>query len=117
MKNEQLFMMLFRFTPDFEYQPSAEEQKEIHQQWGAFIGNIAIREKLVNTYQLGFDGKQIMTNTSIKNELVITNNVTLGGNMVVKANSIDEAAEMAKDSPILKIGGTVEVRNILPAEN
>lgn len=117
MKNEQLFMMLFRFTPDLEYQPSTEEQKEMQQEWGSFIGNIAIKEKLVSTYQLGFDGKQIAADTSIKNELVIADKLTLGGNMVVKANSIDEAVEMGKNSPILKMGGTVEVRSILPTEN
>ena len=31
--------------------------------------------------------------------------------MIVKANGIDEATEMAKASPILKAGGTVEVRD------
>jgi hypothetical protein len=34
--------------------------------------------------------------------------------MIVKANSIAEAAEMAKNCPILNMGGNVEVRSIQP---
>lgn len=40
--------------------------------------------------------------------------VMLGGNMIVRAESLDEAIEMAKDCPILQMGGTVEVRDIIP---
>jgi hypothetical protein len=41
-------------------------------------------------------------------------NQTLGGNMVVRANSLDHAVEMAKGCPILQMGGTVEVRDVVP---
>jgi hypothetical protein len=34
--------------------------------------------------------------------------------MVVKANTIDAAVEMAKNCPILLMGGTVEIRSIQP---
>jgi len=117
MKSDQLFMMVFRFEPNFEYQPTAQEQKEISEQWGSFIGNIAIKEKLVSTHQLGFEGKQIFSDLSTKDEISITDRKTIGGNMIVKANSIEEATTMAKESPILKIGGSVEVRSIIPMEN
>ncbi len=110
-------MMIFRFTPNFEYQPTAEEQAQMHQEWGGFIGNLALKEKLVNTYQLGFEGKQIATNLSTSDGITISNNQTIGGTMVVTSNSIEEAVEMAKDCPILKMGGTVEVRSIIPMEN
>ncbi len=117
MKQEQLFMMIFSFTPNFEYQPTHEEQQEMATQWGSFIGNIAIKEKLISTHQLGFEGKQIFSDLSITNEISIVDNTTIGGNMIVKANSLEEAVIMAKDSPILKMGGSVEVRNIIPMNN
>ena len=117
MKNEQIFMMIFRFTPNFEYQPTKEEQAQMHEQWGSFIGNIAIQEKLISTHQLGLEGIQINTDLSISKGILISENKTLGGNMVVKANSLEEATTMAKDCPILKMGGTVEVRSIIPMEN
>lgn len=117
MKAEQKFMMIFSYSPNSEYQPTKKEIEEIKQDWGSFIGNIAIKEKLESTHQLGFEGKQIATDLSIKEGMLLSQNKTISGNMIVKANSLDEAVEMAKDSPILKMGGTVEVRNIIPMNN
>lgn len=117
MKAELKFMMVFRFTPNFKYQPTEAEMVQMQEQWGGFIGNIAIQEKLISTYQLGFEGKQIAADLSVSDGILISENKTLGGNMVVKANSLEEATTMAKDCPILKMGGTVEIRTITPMEN
>lgn len=117
MKVEQKFMMIFSFNPNSEYQPTKKEIEQMQQEWGTFIGNIAIKEKLYSTHQLGFNGKQIAADSSIENGILISNNKTISGNMIVKANSLDEAVQMAKESPILKMGGSVEVRNIIPMEN
>lgn len=114
MKNLKNFMMIFRFEPNNEYQPTLKEQEQQHQQWGAFIGNLAIKEKLVGTNQLGFTGKQLSADLSVSEGINISEGKTLGGNMIVRAKTIEEAVEMAKDCPILKMGGTVEIRDILP---
>jgi len=106
--------MIFRYEPNADYQPTQEEQNAQHQQWGSFIGNLAIKEKLVGTHQLGFSGKQLSADLSVSEGINIAEGKTLGGNMVVRANTLDEAVEMAKDCPILQMGGTVEVRDILP---
>jgi len=117
MKAEQKFMMIFRFSPNPEYQPTKEEMEQMQQEWGSFIGGIASQGKLDSTHQLGFDGKQIAANLSITDGILISESKTISGNMIVIANSLDEAVEMAKGSPILKMGGSVEVRNIIPMEN
>jgi hypothetical protein len=114
MEKKNEFMLLFRFEPSNEYQPTAAEMEQSHQQWGAFIGKIAIQEKLVSTYQLGFEGVQISADQSLNNGVHLANNQTLGGNMIVRANSMNEAVEIAKECPILFMGGNVEVRNISP---
>ena len=116
MKNEQQFMMIFRFTPNQDFQPTEQQQKKIHEQWGNFIGNIAIQEKLVSTHQLGFEGQTISSDKSIVDGIMIQEMQTIGGNMIVNANSQKQAVEMAKDCPILLMGGTVEVRNINPMD-
>ncbi len=108
------FMLVFRFEPNFTYQPTETEMNEMHQNWGAFIGNISIKEKLVSTHQLGFEGKQIFADKTVAEGIHISNNQTLGGNMIIKANSMEEAVEIAKDCPILLMGGSVEVRVINP---
>lgn len=108
------FMLVFRYEPNINYQPTEAEMAEMHQQWGAFIGNIAIQEKLVSTHQLGFEGRQIAADKSVIEGIHIADNQMFAGNMIVKAHTIEEAVEMAKNCPILSMGGTVEVRTIQP---
>ncbi|MEL7222583.1 MAG: YciI family protein [Bacteroidota bacterium] len=108
------FMMIFRFEPNNEYQPTPEEQAQQRQQWGAFIGQLAISEKLVSTHQLGFGGKQLKADLSTVEGVNIAEGYTVGGNMIVRANTIDEVIGIAKGCPILNMGGTVEVRDIMP---
>lgn len=112
METKKEFMLLFRFEPNFNYQPTTSELNQLHQSWGSFIGNIAIQEKLVSTHQLGFEGTQIFANKTAKNGIHVASNQTLGGNMIVKANSIGEATQIAKKCPILTMGGSVEIRSI-----
>jgi hypothetical protein len=114
MAQAQEFMLLFRFEPNFNYQPTETEMSEMQQQWGAFIGGLAIQERLVSTHQLGFEGKRIFADSTVQEGINIAEKQTLGGNMVVKAGSLEQAVALAKGCPILSMGGTVEVRNIMP---
>lgn len=107
------FMLMFRFEPINE-QPTAEQLQEMQKQWGEFIGNIALQGKLVSTYQLGFEGMQIFADYTTKEGIQIAEGQTLSGNMVIKADSLEVATELAKKCPILLMGGTVEVRSITP---
>lgn len=114
MEQKNEFMFVFRFEPNFTYQPTEAEMNEMHQEWGAFIGNIAIQEKLVSTHQLSFEGKHIAMDKTVQEGIVISEKQTISGNMVVRANTIDEAVDMAKNCPIFNMGGSLEVRAIQP---
>lgn len=114
MEKKMEFMLVFRLEPNFTYQPTEAEMNEMHQNWGTFIGNIAMQEKLVSTHQLGFEGKQIFADQSVSEGIHISDKQTLGGNMIIKANNLDEAVAIAKNCPILVMGGSVEVRTIQP---
>jgi hypothetical protein len=107
------FMLLFRYEPSNQ-EPTAEQLSQMHKHWGDFIGNIAMQGKLVSTHQLGFEGKKISANQSLEDGIHVAERQTLGGNMVLKAESIEQATELAKKCPILVMGGEVEVRNVLP---
>lgn len=113
MENLQEFMLLFRMEPSKE-EPTAEQLQEMGQQWGTFIGTIAMQGKLVSTHQLGFEGVQVHPDHQTHDGLTVANKQIVAGNMVLKAESIEVATEWAKKCPILFMGGTVEVRNILP---
>ena len=100
MTNAQEFMLIFRFEPTNE-QPTPEQLQEMQTQWGAFIGNIAMQGKLINTYQLGFEGMQIFADNTTQEGINISEKHTLGGNMVIKADSLEVATELGKKCPIL----------------
>ncbi len=114
---EQTFMMIFRYSSNPDNKSTTQEMLQMKKDWDNFIGNIAIKEKLESTHQLGYGGKQISADLNVSDGILISQNKTISGNMIVKANSIDEAVVMAKDCPILKIGGSVEVRSIIPMEH
>ncbi len=114
MVHTKEFMLLFRYEPSTNHQPTEAEMQEMHQQWGAFIGNIAIQEKLVSTYQLGFEGAQINANNTTADGIYIAKKQTVAGNMVLKAKNLEGAIAIAKNCPILLMGGSVEVRSIQP---
>ena len=117
MKETKEFMMIFRYTPQADHQPTDEELEQQHQQWGGFIGQLAISEKLVSTHQLGAEGALIHPDLTSTPGMHFANGMIVGGNMIVRAKSLDDASEMAKACPILYIGGTVEIRSITPMES
>ncbi|HMS67188.1 MAG TPA: YciI family protein [Saprospiraceae bacterium] len=116
MESKKEFMLLFRYEPKMDYQPTEAEMNEMHQDWGAYFGGIASEGNLVSTHQLGFEGIQIHADKSTSDGIHLADNQTLGGNLVVSAYSLEEAMEIGKNCPILKMGGTVEVRSILPMD-
>lgn len=113
MEKLKEFMLLFRFEPSNE-QPSPAQLQEMQKNWGEFIGKIAMQGKLVSTHQLGFEGKRIFADQTTEEGFYMAEGETLGGNMVLKAESLEVASELAKKCPILFMGGTVEVRDIIP---
>ncbi len=107
------FMMIFRHTPSADYQPSPEEMEASLKQWQDWIGSIAAQGKFVSTNQLGFNGKTIKPGNIITDGPYAEVKEIVGGYMIVKADSLDEAIEFGKGCPILAIGGHVEVRDIM----
>lgn len=115
MEPLQDFMLLFRLEPT-DRQPTPQELAAMQSQWGAFIGGIAAQARLVSTSRLAFEGRLIDKTLTAKDGISITDNQALSGNMVLKAATLDEACEMAKGCPVLHVGGSVEVRNIVPMQ-
>jgi hypothetical protein len=107
------FMLLFRFEPSNE-QPTPAQLKEMEEQWGGFIGGIAQQGNLVSTHHLGFSGKKISANQNTEDGFLVSEGQMVAGNMVLKAETIEAATELAKKCPILFMGGTVEVRDVMP---
>src|SRR3954467_8639777 len=82
-----------------------------------WIGGITAQNKFVSGTGLPFDNAKVITNQSGKS--VVTNGPygdikeTIGGFIVVKADSVEEAVEFAKACPVLQgEGNSMEVRKI-----
>ncbi|WP_340064931.1 YciI family protein [Ascidiimonas aurantiaca] len=107
------FLMIFRAPDMGNYQPSEEEMAAAMKQWQDWIGNIAAQGKFVSTNQLGEEGKVIKADNSIVDGPFTEVKEMVGGYMIVKDETLDNAVELAKGCPIFEIGGQVEVRDIV----
>jgi len=107
------FMMIFRMTPNFDMQLTAEQMQESVKQWQDWIGGIASQGKFVSTNQLGFEGKTLKPAHVITDGPYAEVKEIIGGYVIVKTDTLDEAMTLAEGCPILFIGGNVEVRDLI----
>jgi hypothetical protein len=114
MEQKKEFMFVFRLEPNPNFQPTEAQLAEMGQTWGAFFGGIASQGKMVSTHKLGYEGKQIASDKTVTDGIYLFNSQTISGNLIVNADTMDEATQMALECPILQMGGTIEVRSIEP---
>ncbi len=107
------FALIFRLKDISDFQPSPEQMQE-RMNW---LGSIAAQNKLVdkgNTLLLAPGSAK-----TVKPDNVVTDGPYteikefISGYIVVKTDTIEEAVEIAKENPIFKIGGSIEVREVL----
>lgn len=107
------FALIFRLKDISDFNPSPEQMKE-RMNW---LAGIAAQNKLVdkgNTL-LPVEGsaKTVKPGNLVTDGPYTEIKEFISGYIVVKAENIDEAVEMAKANPIYKIGGNIEVREVL----
>ena len=109
----QEFILIMRHQ-DGSKVASPDQMQEWMKQTMDWIGGIAAQNKFVSGTGLPFDGaKVVQSNKMVTNGPFGDIKETIGGFIIVKAESIDEAAEFAKGSPVLQgEGNTIEVRKI-----
>ncbi len=112
------FLLVFRRSEvSGESQPSPEQLQAMMKPWQDWIGNIAAQNKLVSSgNRLSSDGRVVKSESVITNGPYVEMKEAIGGYMIVRAESIDEAAALSMDCPILKVNGNVEVRAIVPMD-
>ena len=110
------FLLIFRRDVNaMESQPSPEQLQKMMKDWQNWMGSIAARNKLVDPgNRLSAEGKVVKPGALVTNGPYVEIKEAIGGYILIRAESMDEAAEMAKGCPILTIGGNVEVRTTIP---
>ncbi len=107
------FALIFRLRDISDFKPSPEQMQE-RMNW---LGSIAAQNKLVdkgNTLlPISGSAKTVKPNNVVTDGPYTEIKEFISGYIVVKTETIDEAVEIAKGNPIFKIGGSIEVREIL----
>lgn len=105
------FALIFRLSNQTELKPTPEQIQE-RMNW---LAGIAAQNKLA-------DKGNTLSNESARtvypNDIVTDGPYTeikefISGYVIVKTDTIDEAVELAKANPIFKMGGNIEVREIM----
>lgn len=111
------FMLIFRHE-DGKKVASPEQMQIWMKQTMDWIGGIAAQNKFSGGNGLPFEDSRI-----VRPNNVVTNGPfgeikeTIGGYIIVKADSVNEAVEFAKGCPVLQgEGNSVEVRKIAKGE-
>ena len=108
------FILIFRNESFPQVNLTPEGTMIVSKQWENWMGGIAAQNKLAaRGNRLGDEGRTIKPNNVIINGPFAEIKEMLGGYSIIRAESIEEATEMAKGCPVLELGGTVEVRDII----
>jgi hypothetical protein len=111
------FILIFRHE-DASGLVSPEQMQTWMKQTMDWIGGIAAQNKFSGGNGLPFqDARVVRPNNVVTNGPFGEIKETIGGYIIVKADSVDEAVEFAKGCPVLQgEGNSVEVRKIARAD-
>jgi len=107
------FILLFR--KDITAQdPSPEEWQELGKLWWQWRTELEKQNKIASAgNRLSKGGRVVKQKGTVTNGPYAEIKEMLSGLIVVKADSLAEAKEIAKGCPILRINGSVEVRSVI----
>lgn len=109
------FLFLYRTDYNTMQQRTDQEADIMMKKWMDWLGNIAAQNKLVSRGErLANSGKIVKGDNVVVNGPYADIKESIGGYSIVKTNSYEDAAELAKSCPVLKTGGNVEIREIIP---
>jgi hypothetical protein len=110
------FLLIFRNSAGANEALSPEQLQNMMKPWQDWMGGLAAQNKLVSPgNRLMHDGKVVKTNMVTDGPYVETKEA-VGGYTIIKADSLEEATELSKNCPIIQVGGSVEVRMIVPMD-
>ena len=107
------FLFIYRADNQVMSARSPEEMQAMTKKWMDWIGGIAAQNKLIDRgNRLERTGKVLKSAQLVTDGPYTELKETVGGYSLVKADSLEEAVEIAKGCPGFMTGGSVEVREI-----
>nr|WP_295922023.1 YciI family protein [uncultured Dyadobacter sp.] len=109
------FLLIFR--RDYktkDVQPSPGQLQEHLQKWQLWYGKLAEEDRLVRPQtRWDAEGRVVDHHKTVLNGPYAEIKESIGGVTIIRAASYEEATEIASASPILDLGGTVEIRKAM----
>ncbi|MEO8147661.1 MAG: YciI family protein [Bacteroidia bacterium] len=108
------YLLLFRGGGGGEMNQSPEQSQDHMQRWMEWMGDLGKQGKFIGAQPLNNSGKLITGNKKVVSDgPFMEGKEIVGGYLICKADTYDEAVEISKGCPILEFDdGTVEVREI-----
>lgn len=104
------FLFLYRDCGDAKERMPSQERELIKQKWRAWLGEGFQNGWLVDAGDALKNDRRIVNSRKVVSDGPFTESKeVIGGFSVVQAETLDNAAELAKGCPALLFGGTVEI--------
>lgn len=117
VSDSKQFLLIFRFKANF-VTPSQDSVQANIRHWQEYMGNLGQTGKLVSGFRPSHEGETISgTAKTMQKGVYIANNELVSSFIIIKADSMDEAGEIAKKCPIFEFDGSVEIRPLLNTAN
>ncbi len=109
------FLFLIRGGEE-KYQESSPEEMQKHMEhWQEWMGGLAKNEQLQGGQPLMDEGKTLVEKGAIVIDRPFAEGKdSVGGYLIIKADSLEQATNIAKGCPSFEYGCSVEVREISP---
>jgi len=108
------YLFLFRGGVTSRLEQSPEEMQEHMQKWGAWMGGLKEKGKLVDGLPLAKEGKVVeKAGEVITDGPFAEGSEIVGGYLIVTADDLQSAVDISKGCPIFEHEGNVEVREIM----
>ncbi len=112
------FLYIFRRNPDAnDVETSPEKMQTLWKAWQDWKTSLEAHNNFgSNGKRLGTDGNVVKSDKLVTNGPYVELKETVVGYMFVRANTLEEATNLAQDCPNIAMGGSVEVRPVVFSE-
>jgi hypothetical protein len=107
------YLFLLRAGKPMDEKTEAENKSEL-QAWGAYMGKLMQNGNMSGGLPLVSGGKTVSASGTTAEPVTSAKEGIVGGYLIVKADSLDQAVEFARDCPHIANEGNIEVREIAP---
>jgi hypothetical protein len=107
------FLFVYRGSVDADPTMTPEEMQGHMREWETWIGEGLQKGWMVDPGDaLTQEGRVVTARKVVTDGPFVEAKEIVGGYSIIEADTIDKAAEFAKGSPMLLVGGSVEVRTL-----